>query len=66
MDKYSDLLRAMSEAFITAVRALETENAKLKSENEFLRAELDETRARYDSWDEFMADEQAREEALGL
>jgi cell division septum initiation protein DivIVA len=39
MDNYADLIRAMADAFIAAVRDLETENAQL-------RAELDQLKER--------------------
>ena len=64
MDNYAGLLKAMSDAFLTAVRVLETEIAQLKGEIELLELELREVRER--GWDEFMEDEQAREEAAGL
>ena len=44
MDNYSELIRNMAEAFVDAVRALETENAKLRSENELLALELKEAK----------------------
>lgn len=65
MDNYSQLIRDMADAFITAVRVLETENARLRSENELLGLELSETQARTDFWEEFM-DEKDRGERAGL
>ena len=61
MDNYSELVRAMADAFLSAVRVLETENAQLRSEKELLQLELDEAIARTDFWEEFM-DEKDREE----
>ena len=61
MDNYSELVRAMADAFLSAVRVLETENARLRSEKELLQLELDEAIARTDFWEEFM-DEKDREE----
>ncbi len=42
MDNNADLIRLMAESFITAVRALETENARLRGEKELLELELRE------------------------
>lgn len=53
MDNYSDLLKAMADAFITTVRVLETENAHLRSEVESLRIELREQREKDDTFYEF-------------
>ena len=50
MDKNTDLIQSMAEAFITAVRALETENAHLRSENELLELELREIKSATDEW----------------
>lgn len=50
MDKNADLIQLMAEAFIAAVRALETENAQLRSENELLALELREQEASGDQW----------------
>ena len=65
MDNYSDLLKAMADAFITTVRVLETENARLRSEVDSLRIELDETQAATDQWYDWR-DEIDREEKAGL
>lgn len=65
MDNYSNLLKAMADAFITTVRVLETENAHLRSEVESLRIELDETQAGTDQWYDWR-DELDREEMTGL
>ena len=61
MDNYSGLLKDMADAFLTAVRVLETENAQLRSEKELLQLELDETRARTDFWEEFIDEKEAQE-----
>lgn len=50
MDKNADLIQLMAEAFLAAVRALETENAQLRSENELLALELREQEASSDQW----------------
>lgn len=50
MDKNADLIQLMAEAFIAAVRELETENARLRSENELLALEIKETKMAYDVW----------------
>ena len=50
MDKNADLIQLMADAFITAVRTLETENARLRSENELLALELREQEAGSDQW----------------
>ena len=65
MNNYSDLIKAMADAFITAVHVLETENANLRSEVESLRTELDETQAATDQWFDWR-DEIDREEMAGL
>lgn len=48
MDNYTDLIKAMADAFITTVRVLETENSRLRSENELLSLELRELREQTD------------------
>jgi len=50
MDKYSELIRAMSEAFITVIRSLEDEIARLRGDKELLELELRELRAKTDTW----------------
>lgn len=65
MDKYSQLIRDMADAFLAAVRVLETENAQLRSDLELVSLELHETQARTDFWEEFI-DEKEREEAAGI
>jgi hypothetical protein len=62
MDNYAQLIRDMADAFLAAVRVLETENAQLRSDLELLGIELAETQARTDFWEEFI-DEKEREEA---
>ena len=62
MDNYSELVKEMADAFITVVRQLETELARVHSENELLRFELRELR---DQTDDFY-DVMDREEKAGL
>ena len=50
MDKYTELVKAMAEAFMTAVRVLEEENARLKGENRLLTLELKELREKTDTY----------------
>lgn len=50
MDKNADLIQLMADAFIAAVRTLETENARLRSENELLTLRLREQEAGTDLW----------------
>ena len=65
MNNYSELIQQMAEAFITAVRTLETENARLRSENELLELRLRETEEQTDQWFDWR-DEIDREEKAGL
>ena len=65
MDKNADLIQLMAEAFIAAVRTLETENARLRSENELLALELRDAEASSDQWFDWR-DELDREESAGL
>jgi len=52
MNNYTELIKAMAEAFMTAVRVLETDNERLKGENELLRLEIREMQERTDVyWD---------------
>jgi regulator of replication initiation timing len=50
MDNYSELITQMADAYITAVRVLETENARLRAENKQLSAALAEKQAANDIW----------------
>lgn len=56
----------MCEAFITAIRALEAENARLRSENELLELRLKESEEHTDQWYDYWLDELDREEITGL
>ena len=64
MDKYSQLIRDMADAFLTAVRVLEAENAQLRSDLDLVSLELHETQARTDFWEEFSKND-CGEEASG-
>ena len=50
MNNYSELVRQMAESFVEAVRELETEINKLRSENESLRLLLRELRESTDTY----------------
>ena len=50
MDKYSELITQMADAFIKAVRELETQITMLESENAYLEMELSAERAAHDHW----------------
>ena len=50
MNNNAELVRQMADAFITTVRVLETENARLRAENEQLAMRLAEEQASHDYW----------------
>ena len=50
MDNYADLIKRMAEVFMNIVRELETENYKLRCENELLSLEVRELKEGTDTY----------------